>query len=98
MEWVAVLLLLVLGVAMAPAKLAGRFGHRPHVVASVFVLQLIGLFALGYGLMAVMFNGYVEDYGMEPANTTNQAIVGLVIGAVVSAVAWYVALGKPSED
>jgi hypothetical protein len=31
------------------------------------------------------FNGYVEDYGMEPANTTNQAIVGLVIGAVVSA-------------
>jgi len=98
MEWVALLLLLVLGVAMAPAKLAGRFGHRPHVVVWVFVLQLIGLLALGYGLMALMFNGYVEDYGMEPVDTGNKAIVGLVIAAVVSATAWYVALGRPKDD
>jgi hypothetical protein len=98
MEWVALLLLLMLGVAMAPAKLAGRFGHPPHVVASVFVLQLIGLLALGYGLLGLMSHGYVEDYGMEPADSRDQAIVGLVIGAVVSAVAWYVALGRLKDD
>ena len=98
MEWVALLLLVVLVVAMGPATLASRRGRRPPVVVWVFVLALIGLLAVGYGLVALMFNGAVEDYGNEPANTLAHAIAGLVIGAVVSAAAWYVALRRPKED
>ena len=83
---------------MAPATVARRLGRRARFVALVFVLKAIGLLILGYGLLALMFDGYVEDYGSEPADTLDKAIMGLAIGAVCSAAAWYVAVRRPKDS
>jgi hypothetical protein len=88
--------LAVLG-AMAPATVARRLGHRARVVVLVFVLKAIGLLILGFGLLALMLDGYVEDYGSEPVDTLDRAILGLASGAVCSATAWYVALRRPTD-
>ncbi|MDA0162202.1 hypothetical protein OM076_18160 [Solirubrobacter ginsenosidimutans] len=57
-----------------------------------FVLQLGGLFALLVGLFYLVFNGYVEDYGMQPARTLHIALPLLAVALVASAAAWAIAL------
>lgn len=91
------LVLTVLG-AVAPTVVARRLGHRARGVVLVFVLGAIGLLAIGFGLIALIFHGFVEDAGLEPADTLDKAILGLAIGGVCSAAAWYVALRRPKHS
>jgi hypothetical protein len=58
-----------LSIVAALATVARRRGHRPGSARLVFVLEPVGLVVLGYGLLALAFNGHVEDYGSEPART-----------------------------
>ena len=82
-------------IAAAPAGVASRRGHGVRTVLPVFVVHLLGVIVLGAGALALVFNGYVEDYGMEPARTLHFAIPLLAIGALVTAGAWYVAGRRP---
>ena len=84
--------------AIVPASVAGRLGRRAGVVVLAFVLKAIGLLIIGFGLLALMLDGHVEDYGSQPMDTLDGAIVWLAIGAVCSAAAWYVALRRPKDS
>jgi hypothetical protein len=44
-----------------------------------------------------MFNGYVEDYGSEPARTLGRAIAFLTVGIVLNAAAWLVAFRRAKQ-
>jgi hypothetical protein len=91
-------LVLAVLVAMVPAILARSRGRRVRVVMLAFALATIGALVVGFGLLALMFHGYVEDYGSEPADTLDKAIAGLAIGAACSLAAWYVALHRPKDS
>jgi hypothetical protein len=74
------------------AAVARRRGRDSWSAPLVFVLQLGGLFALFFGLMALALDGYVEDYGMTPARTMHFAVPLLAIAVMSSAAAWMIAL------
>jgi hypothetical protein len=57
-----------------------------------FIAQFCGLVALVGGLVALALNGYVEDYGMTPADTLDTAVELLSGSAVLTAIAWLIAL------
>jgi hypothetical protein len=54
-----------------------------------FIAQFCGLVV---GLVALALDGYVEDYGMTPADTLDTAVELLSAAAVLTAAAWLVAL------
>jgi hypothetical protein len=91
-------LAVVVLLAAAPAGLARRFGHAVGTVRLVFGLHVLGLIAIGYGLLALIFDGYVEDYGSEPAHTLERAVALLAVGAVLAAAAWLLALRRPDRS
>lgn len=92
MEALAILYLVLAGaVAAAPVAVARRRGHTSGRVRVVFVLAAVGLVAVGYGLFALMVNGYVEDSGSEPARTLGRAVALFTVGTVLTAAAWLVA-------
>jgi hypothetical protein len=99
MESLAVYYLaVVVLLAAALAIVARRFGHAVGTVRLIFGLQALGLIAIGYGLLMLRFDGYVEDYGSEPARTLDLAFPLLAIGAVLAAVAWFLALRRPDRS
>ena len=93
-EWVLIPGVVAL-IAAAPAGVASRRGHGLRTVRLVFVVHFLSVIVLGAGALALVFNGYVEDYGMEPAHTLDVAIPLLAVGALVTAVAWYIAGRRP---
>jgi membrane protein DedA with SNARE-associated domain len=93
-DWVFALGVAAL-IAAAPAGVARRRGHGPGTLVLVFVLHSVSVIVFGAGALALVFNGYVEDYGMEPARTLHFAIPLLASGALVTAAAWYIAGRRP---
>ena len=96
MGWVVILAVAALFGA-APAGAASHRGHGLSAVLLVFGLHLLALIVLGAGALALAFNGYVEDYGMEPARTLHVAIPLLAVGALFTAAVWYVAGRRPKQ-
>jgi membrane protein DedA with SNARE-associated domain len=96
MGWVVILAVVALSGAAA-AGVASRRGHGLSTVLLVFVLHLVALIVLGTGALALVFNGYVEDYGMEPARTLHVAIPLLAAGALFTAAVWYIAGRRPGQ-
>ena len=78
-------------VGSPPAILAAARDHDPARVVGVLALGILGAAVLGVGAVALMFNGYAEDSGMEPSNTLLVAIPLLAIGVAISAAAWRIA-------
>ena len=56
-RWPCRYLIVVVVVAAMAAGVARRRGQAPSRVRLVFVLEALGLIVVGYGLLALMFNG-----------------------------------------
>jgi hypothetical protein len=89
-------LLVVAAVAAILAALARRRGHASGRVLLAFVVEGVGLIVLGFGLLALLLNGYVEDYGSAPARTLDIAVPLLSVGGVVMAAGGFLALRRPA--
>jgi hypothetical protein len=89
--WSELYLVAALIVGSPPALLAAARDHDPAKVVGVLALGILGAAVLGFGAVALMFNGYVEDSGMEPTPTLHIAIPLLAIGLAISAAAWRIA-------
>jgi hypothetical protein len=94
---VAIYFLAAPPIAAVPAFVARRRGQPRRVLVVVIALSALGLLALGFAGLAQLYDGYVEDAGSKPAETTGKAIAGLVTGAVCVAAAWFAALRRPKE-
>lgn len=55
--------------------------------------SVVGLF----GVLALLFNGYVEDYGSPPAETLGLAAALLSEAVLLYALAWVVARGRSAQ-
>jgi hypothetical protein len=89
--WLEIYLVVAAIVGSPPAILAAARRHDPAGVVGVLVIGILGAAVLVAGAVALMFNGYVEDAGMEPAQTLHIAIPLLAIGIAVSGAAWWIA-------
>jgi hypothetical protein len=89
---VAIYFLAAAPIAAVRAFVARRRGQPKRVLILVIALSALGLLALGFAGLAQLYDGYVEDAGSQPAETTGKAIAGLVTGAVSLAAAWFAAL------
>jgi hypothetical protein len=83
LELMEPVILLVVAIAALSASVARRRGKKPPTIALVFALHCFGITAVGLGILALMFHGYVEDSGLEPSNTLPMAIPLLVLGAAM---------------
>ncbi len=91
MGWLELFLTVAVVVGSPPAIVAAVRRYEAAAVVGVLVVGVLGGILLVAGAVAVMFNGYVEGTGMEPARTLYIAIPLLVAGIAVSALAWRVA-------
>ena len=89
--WLEIYLVVAAIVGSPPAILAAARRHDPVEVVGVLVIGILGALVFVAGAVALMFNGYVEDTGMEPARTLHIAIPLLLFGIAVSAAAWRIA-------
>lgn len=86
------LILVWLGVASVLSVPLVFFARRRGATPVDLALSLIG-HAIGFGLaafggLALLFDGYVEDYGMEPAETTGVGEGFIAAGLFVLVAAW----------
>jgi hypothetical protein len=89
--WSGIFLVCAGILGLPPAYLAVARRHDPAGVVAVLVIAVLGAVALLAGIVALMYNGYVEDAGMEPARTLHIAIPLLAVGVSVSGAAWWIA-------
>lgn len=78
----------LLGPPVAVAVRAHRCGRRLGGVAALTILAAAGGVVCDAGILALAFNGHIEDYGSPPARTLRLAIPLLLIGAVMILSAW----------
>jgi hypothetical protein len=81
----------VMAVAILCAGAARRRGGSP---ALVFVLQGLGGVAFGVGIVALLLDGYVEDYGVPAVESSATGVAALTGAAIATAAAWFVALRR----
>jgi hypothetical protein len=95
---VALFVVIVAGclVSIVCARVAHRRTRDAWSAPAAFVAQLCGFVAFVAGLLAWAFDGYVEDYGMTPADTLDTAVELLSVAAILTAAAWFVAL-RPTD-
>lgn len=78
----------VFGPAVAVSVRADRRGRRLPAIAALGILAAAGDVVCGFGLLVLVFNGYVEDNGSTPAHTLGLAIPLLLLGAAMLVGAW----------
>jgi hypothetical protein len=91
--FVVVLLLATLG----PIPVARRIGHRGRRLTVLAWMGCAGLPIVLFGLLALGYDGYVEDNGSTPARTLDTAIPVLAVGVALALGAWWIALGDPRD-
>jgi hypothetical protein len=90
-SWFHIFLAVGAVIGLPSAIVATARKHDPVGVVAILAIATFGGVVLVAGGVALMFNGYVEDAGMEPARTLHIAIPLLVVGLGISAYAWWVA-------
>lgn len=88
MEALAFYAVFLLGPPVAVAVRAHRCGRRLGAVAALTILAVAGGVVCDAGILALAFNGYMEDNGSPPSHTLWLAIPLLLLGAVMILSAW----------
>ncbi len=90
--------LVALALSVGPVALIARFAWPARRRTGVAVIaglagSVVGLF----GLLALLFNGYVEDFGSPPAETLGLAAALLCEATLLYALAWVVATRRSAQ-
>jgi hypothetical protein len=87
-----VLFLVCVGGVPMTARLAG---HSALIVVAVLFSELVGLLLVGFGLLALAYDGYAESVGATPAAPVPPAVPALALGLAVMAGGWTLARSRP---
>ena len=79
----------VAALGLPPALFATARERDSGCVLRVLLMGILGAAVLVAGAYALLFDGYVEDQGMQPARTLPIAIPLLALGTGVSIAAWW---------
>jgi hypothetical protein len=74
--------------------LARTRGFRLSAVMGLVAVSVVGVLVIGVGLVALAFNGTIQDSGEQPARTLGTAIPMLMTGGLISLIPWAIVLGR----
>ena len=87
--------MLVLAAPTGLELLARGRGFRLAALVGPIIAELLGVLVIGAGLLVLTFNGSIQDYGEQPAQSLGTAIPLLAIGGMVAAIPWTMVLLRP---